>query len=180
LNPFDADAPGFDRPLDLLAACHERILARCATLEKLAAHAKANGADEPARQAARAVLRYFDEAAPLHHADEEQNLFVLIEGACGTCAFDLCDFLEGLETEHEVMAGLWTQLRAPLLRLAKGESADLPEAVLGRFVQMNREHVAFENERLLPLARRVLDAAALARLGAAMAARRGVVIPAQA
>lgn len=180
LNPFDRDAPSFDRPLDLLAACHARILERCATLEKLLSHLAAAheapypAADADARQAARAVLRYFDEAAPLHHDDEERNLFVLIEEAGGTCAFDLCDFLEGLEADHDVLAELWLRLRAPLAEIASGTTAVLPRQEVERFVRLHREHVAFENERLLPLARRVLDADALARLGAAMAARRGL------
>jgi hypothetical protein len=50
----------------------------------------------------------------------------------------------------------------------------LEEPRAGRFVAMNRAHLEFANTHVLPLARRLLDAAALERLGRAMAARRGV------
>ena len=66
-----AVAPGFDRPLDVLEACHGRIAKQCDTLEKMLAHLPAHGADVQAQQAARAVLAYFDTAAVHHHDDEE-------------------------------------------------------------------------------------------------------------
>ena len=71
-------APGFDRPIAVLKHCHDRIRKQLATLEKLLAHLPRHGADEQARQAAAAVMKYFDQAAPLHHADEEQNLLPML------------------------------------------------------------------------------------------------------
>ena len=76
-----AAAPGFDRPLDVLEACHGRIARQCDTLGKLLAHLPTQGADAQAQQAARAVLTYFDTAAVHHHDDEERNLFPLLEQA---------------------------------------------------------------------------------------------------
>ena len=55
-----APAAGFEVPLEMLAACHGRVEAQCATLRRLVAHLAAHGADEQARDAARAVMRYFD------------------------------------------------------------------------------------------------------------------------
>lgn len=164
-------APGFDHPLDVLEACHERIAQQCDTLEKLLAHLPSHGADAQAQQAARAVLAYFDTAAVHHHDDEERNLFPLLELANAPGA---CDLVTSLTLEHEAQSQLWRSLRMQLVRLAAGESSTLDARLTQQFVASQRSHFEFENAHVLPLARAVLDAAAIARLGRAMAARRGV------
>lgn len=164
-------APGFDRPLEVLEACHGRIARQCDTLEKLLAHLPAHGADAQAQQAARAILAYFDTAAVHHHDDEERNLFPLLEqaGAAGAC-----DLVETLTLEHEELALLWRHLRVVLQHIEKGEAGMLDDTLTRRFVALNRAHLEFENRHVLPLARQVLVAGDVERLGRAMAARRGV------
>ena len=171
-----AAAPGFERPLEVLEACHARIARQCDTLDRLLAHLPAHGADAQAQQAARAVLAYFDTAAVHHHDDEERNLFPLLEevGAPGAC-----DLVETLTLEHEEQALLWHRLRAELTAIEAGAAATLDVALTGRFVALQRSHLEFENAHVLPLARRVLGTAERERLGRAMAARRGVPYPAQ-
>ncbi len=166
-----AAAPGFDRPLDVLEACHGRIAKQCNTLEKLLAHLPVHGADAQAQQAARAVLTYFDTAAVHHHDDEERNLFPLLEqaGAAGAC-----DLVEALTLEHDELALLWRRLRVGLQRIESGEFASLDEALAQRFVALNRAHLEFENTHVLPLARQILVTADIERLGRAMAARRNL------
>ncbi len=166
-----AAAPGFERPLEVLEACHGRIARQCDTLDRLLAHLPAHGADTQAQQAARAVLAYFDTAAVHHHDDEERNLFPLLEeaGAAGAC-----DLVETLTLEHEEQALLWRRLRAQLESIETGASATLDAALTHRFIALNRAHLEFENTHVLPLARQVLGPAELERLGRAMAARRGV------
>lgn len=169
-----AAAPGFDRPLDVLEACHGRIAKQCDTLEKLLAHLPVQGADAQARQAARAILTYFDTAAVHHHDDEERNLFPLLEqaGAAGAC-----DLVETLTLEHDDLALIWRRLRMDLQRIEQGEAGALDTALAQRFVTLNRSHLEFENTHVLPLARQMLAAADIERLGRAMAARRGVAFP---
>ena len=166
-----AAAPGFDRPLDVLEACHGRIIKQCDTLGRLLTHLPVHGADIQAQQAARAVLTYFDTAAVHHHDDEERNLFPLLElaGAAGAC-----DLVETLTLEHDELALLWRQLRPSLQRIKSGESASLDEVLTQRFVALNRTHLEFENTHLLPLARQMLVAADIERLGCSMAARRNL------
>lgn len=164
-------APGFDQPLGVLLACHGRIEKQCATLEKLLLHLPQHGADAQAQQAARAILNYFDTAAVHHHDDEERNLFPLLERACGS---ECCDLVELLTHEHDDLAQWWRALRPPLQALAQGETLALNAALVERFIALNRSHLAFENERVLPLAQQVLSATDLEQLGRAMAARRGV------
>lgn len=171
LSLLGAAAPGFDRPLEVLEACHGRIARQCDTLDKLLAHLPAHGADEQAQQAARAVLAYFDTAAVHHHDDEERNLFPLLERAGAPGA---CDLVETLTLEHDEQALLWRRLRVELQQIESGAAATLDTALTRRFVEMNRAHLGFENTHVLPLAREVLGAAEIERLGRAMAARRGV------
>jgi hemerythrin-like domain-containing protein len=171
MSLLGAAAPGFDRPLDVLEACHGRIARQCDTLEKLLAYLPAHGADSQAQQAARAVLAYFDSAAVHHHDDEERNLFPLLEQANAPGA---CDLVETLTLEHDELALLWRRLQVQLQSIEAGTAAMLDEALAQRFISMNRSHLEFENTHVLPLARQVLGAAEIERLGRAMAARRGV------
>jgi hemerythrin-like domain-containing protein len=166
-----AAAPGFDRPLEVLEACHGRIAKQCDTLKKLLDHLPIHGADVQAQQAARAVLAYFDTAAVHHHDDEERNLFPLLElaGAPGAC-----DLVESLTLEHDELSLLWRRLRFGLQQIESGASSVLDEAPTRRFIALNRSHLEFENTHVLSLAREVLGAAEIERLGRAMAARRGV------
>jgi hemerythrin-like domain-containing protein len=166
-----AAAPGFDRPLAVLEACHGRIAKQCDTLEKLLAHLPGHGADAQAQQAARAVLAYFDTAAVHHHDDEERNLFPLLEQAGAPGA---CELVETLTLEHDAQALVWRRLRVQLQAIEAGTAAMLDAELTRRFVDMNRTHLEFENTHVLPLAQQVLGAAELERLGRAMAARRGV------
>ena len=166
-----AAAPGFDRPLAVLEACHGRIAKQCDTLDKLLAHLPVHGADAQAQQAARAVLAYFDTAAVQHHDDEERNLFPLLEQAGAPGA---CDLVEALTLEHDELALLWRRLRVELQQIGSGAASALDAALTQRFIALNRSHLEFENTHVLPLARQVLGAAEIERLGRAMAARRGV------
>lgn len=164
-------APGFDRPLEVLEACHSRIARQCDTLDKLLAHLPMYGADTQAQQAARAVLTYFDTAAVHHHDDEERNLFPLLEQLD---AFGACDLVETLTLEHDELALLWRRLRIVLQQIESGAATPLEDGLTRRFITLNSSHLEFENTHVLPLARQVLGDAEVDRLGRAMAARRGV------
>ncbi|MFO7541625.1 MAG: hemerythrin domain-containing protein [Thiobacillus sp.] len=164
-------APGFERPLEVLEACHSRIARQCDTLDKLLAHLPLHGADTQAQQAARAVLTYFDTEAVHHHDDEERNLFPLLEQLDAPGA---CDLVETLTLEHDELALLWRRLRIFLQQIESGAATRLEVGIAHRFIALNRSHLEFENTHVLPLAHRVLGAAEIDRLGRAMAARRGV------
>lgn len=171
VNLLGTAAPGFDRPLEVLEACHGRIAKQCDTLEKLLAHLPTHGADAQAQQAARAVLTYFDTAAMHHHDDEERNLFPLLEQADAPGA---CDLVEALTLEHDELALVWRRLRVALQQIETGAASARDAALAQRFIALNRSHLEFENAHVLPLARQALGAAEIERLGRAMAARRGV------
>jgi hemerythrin-like domain-containing protein len=170
-NPLsDQATPGFDDPLGMLAACHRRIERQLATLGRLQRHLPENGCDADARAAARAILKYFDTAAPNHHVDEEQSLFPRLVAL--TRAAD--ELVGELQREHAMLAENWRKLRPLLASIAAGRRATLPPKQVNDVADTYRAHIAKEEDELLPLAKRAFDAAMLKAIGDEMAARRGV------
>ena len=170
-----APAVGFEVPLEMLAACHGRVQQQCETLERLATHLQQHGADPQAQQAALAVLRYFDTAARHHHEDEEQDLFpALREAMAGSDAVCLRELTTSLCADHRALEVQWQSLRPWLCSVADGAAAPFDALAAEAWVQAYGRHIAREEAELLPMASRLLDEAALQRIGRAMRDRRGV------
>ncbi len=170
-----AAAVGFDSPLAMLAECHRRVERQCATLARLAPHLEAHGSDTAAREAALGVLRYFETAAPNHHADEEQDLFpALIESMAGSDAVCLRQIIDRLLGEHRTLDRHWAGLQRTLRAVADGQAARLDAAEVEAFAAQYARHIALEEGELLPMAARLLGDDALQRIGDAMRARRGL------
>jgi len=166
--------PDFDAPVDMLLACHDRIEAQCETLLRLLPHQSRHGADTPAREAAAAVLRYFDTAGENHHQDEEADLFPALREHAGNRLLEIEALLAALLMEHGRMRHAWTrQLRPELVALTEGHAALTPGSVHG-FVTLYRQHIAREDNELMPLARVLLGPEVQAELGRRMARRRKV------
>ncbi len=172
-------APGFDQPIAVLKHCHDRIRKQLATLAKLPAHLAAHGADEQARQAAAAVIKYFDQAAPLHHEDEEHDLVPMLQASAqGADAAVLAELVPRILNEHQQMDGLWQGLHEELKLIAGGAGARLSEAKVGRFGEVYTRHMELEESQIAPMAKRLFSAEQMARLGQAMQQRRGIAAPA--
>lgn len=162
--------PGFDDPLALLRACHEQMLAHCDLLESLLAQARAGEPDAAARRAAQDITRYFSASAPLHHRDEEEDLFPRINRQ----SLRIAELVHGLKREHEELDSLWKTLAPELQRFPDdGFSAAFREAA-ARFCELSRNHIKRENTELLPLLASSLSREELGYIGEAMAQRRGV------
>jgi pyridoxamine 5'-phosphate oxidase len=174
-NMLHSTAPDFDQPLAVLKHCHDRIRKQLATLEKLPAHLEDRGADEEAQQAAQAVLRYFRQAAPLHHEDEEQDLLPMLQSCvAGADAALLQELLPRILKEHEEMDALWTQLESQLQVIANGEEAIVDELLQEQFCSAYASHMELEESQIATMAKRLFNDEQMARLGLAMQARRGI------
>ncbi|MDP1592621.1 MAG: hemerythrin domain-containing protein [Gallionella sp.] len=171
-------APSFDHPLEMLRACHGKILRQCDTLQKLAAHLEHKGCDQQVQQAAQGILRYFDTAGQFHHLDEEQDLFPALRAAAGADNLTLDALLERLLAEHVFMLAAWEALHPVLSKLAEGNHAALTADLSGNFIRRYTDHIAIENAELLPLAARLLDPLQMELIGRRMAERRGAKFPA--
>jgi len=164
-----------EAPLEMLSACHARIERQCATLRRLVPHLAAHGADEEARTAAANVIRYFDSSAQHHHDDEEEDLFpALLESMAGSDAVCLRDLTEALTAEHRALDAAWQRVRASLAQIAAGTSAHLGSDDVEALVARYEQHIAREEQELLPMAARLLADEDLARIGKAMRERRGI------
>lgn len=174
-SAFFEPAPGFDQPIAVLKHCHDRIRRQIGTMQRLAPHLQKNGANAEAQQAAQAVLRHFSKAAPNHHADEEIDLLPALQAtASGEDAAVLRQFLPEILQEHQQMDALWNQLAPALREIAAGQANPLPDSVLTPFADMYLAHMEKEETVIAPMAKRILDAAQIAGIGAAMRIRRGI------
>lgn len=170
-----APAAGFDEPFEMLDACHERVDRMLSLLQRLRTHLQGGMADEPARQAARDVMRYFDLAAPHHHQDEERHVFPALVASGDTT---LAQLAARLLADHAQMTQAWAQVRPGLQALSSGDwhadQADSTFASWTAFDTLYREHAALEDAQAYPAARALCNAAAQAIMGQEMARRRGV------
>ena len=175
MNTLFDSAPEFDQPLAVLKHCHDRIRKQVATLGKLIPHLAEHGADQQAQQAANAVLRYFQMAAPLHHEDEEIDLLpTLKKVAQNEDAALLETLLPKILEQHETMANMWATLEVALSQIAKGENADLKEQDVNAFEAIYQEHMQIEETQIAPMAKRLFSETQMQALGQAMKKRRGV------
>lgn len=169
---------GFEAPFEMLDACHERVERMLRLLGKLREHVKTHGADDQARDAARDVTRYFDQAGPHHHEDEERHVFppLLAQRDPAVVAVVI-----RLKQDHREMAVMWAQVRAALLSLVEagegwvGFSAD-DQQRFDAYDALYRRHLVDENGVVYPAARAVIRGEALQAMGVEMMGRRGVVV----
>jgi len=168
-------APGFEQPFEMLEACHERVQRMLALLQRLREHLSGHGADANARQAARDVMRYFDQAAPQHHRDEELHVFppLLAQGDPATLVL-----VRRLQRDHLQMEARWAAAREVLSAVEAGSLGALApghEAALDEFANPYADHIAAEEQLAYPAAAALLDGDALTAMGEEMMRRRGVI-----
>lgn len=176
---FRTPAAGFDQPLAMWHACHERVARMTNLLERLLDHLATHPIDRDAQVTAATVRRYFDEAAPRHHDDEEVDLYPQLlrrlEAAGDTArAARIGVIIESLQSDHEDMHVLWSSLRLQLVCVEDGQAPSFDPAEVAQFINRYRAHIETEENEIGPAARAVLTPEALLAIGSAMAARRGV------
>lgn len=171
--------PDFENPIDIFDVCHQRIRRHCHVLERLARSAAASKeVDVETREAARTVIRNLDEAGANHHQDEEDDLFPALERAANGRDKHLVEVLVArLKKEHVELDTQWQALRRQLQDLADGKPVAINRDAALVFTRACDRHIEIEQASLLPLARSLLDAETLERLGRSMAGRRGDKFP---
>jgi hemerythrin superfamily protein len=158
-----------ERPLELLYACHDKVRHFSALIGKLAPHVAAQGADQEAQEAAANALRYFEQALPLHHADEEEDVFPALRSLRDS---ELNAAIEAAHNEHLVLDRLWQSLRDWLKQIASGQTPAQPPYLLPQFVRDYPAHATHEeNEVFVGLERLPEDE--VKRIGRRMRERRG-------
>ena len=175
---FRSPDAGFDQPVGMWLACHQRVQRFSRLLPRLARHVQEHGADEEAQTTATSIRRYFNEAAPRHHEDEEVDMFPrLRERLHAETDQSVLEVLDQVEDEHLAMTGLWNALDAGLARIARGTPHQLERAAIDHFQSMYQHHIEAEERVLLPALQRVLGQSDWEAIGRAMAERRGLEWP---
>ncbi|QLI81133.1 hemerythrin domain-containing protein [Chitinibacter fontanus] len=170
LNPFATETVTFETPVAMLIACHDRVRQYAALTETLVSHVAQHGADAAAIAGAQSILRYFDIAAPLHHQDEDEDLFPAL---IPLASAELKQVIDQIMAEHDELGALWQQVRAALLALVAGNDNELSAELAAQFASRYPAHAAREEDEIYPYAKVLLDAKQLQQLGRNMAARRG-------
>ena len=173
LPGFHAPAASFEQPFEMLEACRARVRRTLALLGKLVEHIDKQGHGEQSRSAAADVLRYFNLAAPLHHQDEEINVFPVLPGR-DDAAMTLT--VEALKRDHVQMGLWWAQLQQPLQRWSQAGAneavEDATRSAVARFRALYATHLQAEEGLVFPAARALMDRSAQSAIGQQMQARR--------
>lgn len=175
LPGFGTSPPGFDEPLAMLHACHERVRHSLSLLRLIGERVAASRVDGAVHAAAADVLRYFDQGAAQHHEDEEQHIFPRVLAHTHDDAVRAA--VLKLQEDHLAMESQWARLRVPLAALAQGRSEAYGASQIAAsalFCALYDEHAQNEERLVFPLAARLLDVDALQAMGDEMARRRGV------
>lgn len=161
--------PSWNEPIEMLFACHGKVKKFCGQLTMLPEYLTQNGVNQTALEAVRQICTYFNQAAPLHHADEEENFFPELLKYAPQVQADI----DELEMQHQVLHENWTALYAQLTALNAGERQNLDRMVVERFTEGYACHIALE-EPLFELGKTVIPLVQQQAIGSLMAARRGV------
>lgn len=160
-----------ERPLELLYACHDKVRHFVGLIAQLAPHTARHGSDSEAQQAAANVLRYFELALPHHHADEEEDIFPALRSLHEPA---LNAAMDAVLAEHQVLDGLWQEVRPWLNRIAQGSPPEAVPAGLAQFVSAYLAHAAREESDIFSAIER-LPEVEVAQLGQRMRQRRGAL-----
>ena len=166
--------PGCSDPVGLLTACHRRIERFLHVLALIAQRGDGNSLCREDAEVFGRALRYFREAAPNHTADEEHDLFPALQRHNA----DARELLQGLEEDHARASSLHLTVDRIGQQWLQGPvgDADLAELrrALAELEALYGVHIQTEEQKLFPIATRVLGDAELERIGRNMADRRGI------
>lgn len=167
-------APSIDDPIELLLACHGKVRHFADLALRLHEHVQKapDEVDEQARQAATAILRYFTIAAPLHHQDEEEDLFPALCSSVSNAG--LHEAIASLHAEHEVLNEAWQRLTPWLEALAQGQPPTRLSPArdeVAEFARRQTAHAQCEETQVYPFAVH-LNEAQKKMLASAMVKRR--------
>lgn len=160
----------------MLGACHERVERMLGLLAKLQHRVLVHGWDENVASAARDVMRYFDQAAPLHHEDEERHVFPpLLAGDDAV----LRRVVQRLQQDHRDMEAGWIEARDVLASVTQSPPpgwshfSASEEATLNGFARLYDRHLHEEDGLVYPAAQTCSSPEALQFMSADMMLRRG-------
>ncbi|RIK75647.1 MAG: hemerythrin HHE cation-binding protein [Planctomycetota bacterium] len=178
-NLGDKPLADFTQPLEMMTDCHRRIEYFLDLLRKVERQCGGGALTDEGRRALHASLNYFADFAPRHTVDEEESLFPTLRRHTSPEARAVMAELERLEGDHRrceelhasvdqlvrqwLAAGLLDAAERARLRLWLAELASLYAA-----------HIELEERRVFAVARQLLTADEVRKIGDDMKQRRSL------
>jgi hemerythrin-like domain-containing protein len=162
----------FLRPLSFLRLEHRRQLEISDWLIEVANNQKL----ELLFPKAEPLLVFLRDEVPVHHRDEEENLFPMLRRRCRP-EDQVETILAELNQDHAVERFLRLHIIMELAVISKGGELESPWRLFSDllcFAEGQKRHLVWENKVVLPLADRRLIKEDLLTLGCNMALRRGI------
>lgn len=169
----------FRNPLGLMSDCHRRIEMFFDRMLDVARKDRGGTLSESRREILDTALRYFAAGAPLHMLDEEESLFPRLRSLGTPEAEAALEAVAALEADHREAELAHTEIDALGRRwleegvLPKGAADRLIEKIVS-LRETYRRHIDVEDNRIFPLAGRLLANDVLETVGREMAGRRGL------
>ena len=140
-------------------------------LARLIARAQAHGVAADVRQAAADVARYFSQAAPQHHEDEERHVLPRLAADARP---EVRAAVQQILDDHAAFRAIWADLGPALAAVRDGADGDWPRIarLAEAFIARHAAHLPLEDGLLFPAAAAGLDAGTLRSMGQEMARRR--------
>lgn len=169
-------AAGPHAPFEMLAACHDRVRRSLDLLARLLQRWQDDGAtvSPEVAQAAQAVARYFNLAAPHHHDDEERHVLPQLRASGQP---ELLAAAAQIEADHQAFRQLWCTINPGLSALGACQHPDPAEAwqaAAQAFIRLHASHLLLEDDLAFVAARQQMAPAELQAMGDDMAQRRGL------
>lgn len=170
--------PNFDDPIEALYICHENILKRMSTIERMAEQIESEGAEGFRRtvETWHEIFSFLRHNVTNHTKDEEEGLFPLLRQGNG-------EQVEKLAEGHDHATRIERSMAERFERLSDSGSEPI-DSELQAFAadaralcSFYREHIREENEILFPIAQNVLTREQIDSLGDLMRRHRNISLP---
>ncbi len=159
-----------DTPLDYIFADHFRQRSVCVALKRFAKTGRVP------RSEADMVTAFLDRELPLHHEDEDQDLFPAVRRRA-LPEDDLGAVLARLSEDHRLSEGMVRAIVSALSATPGADTVKLARSareVMQAYAASEQRHLAMENGIVMTIARIRLRQADLKAISQAMKQRRGV------
>ncbi len=159
-----------DKPLDYILADHARKRSICVALRRFATDGQV------ARSEADMVIGFLDQDLPLHHEDEDQDLFPAVRRRA-LPEDDLGAVLARLSEDHRLSAVMVHAIVDVLAAMPGDDPVKLDRQareLMQAYAASEHRHLAMENGIVMAIARIRLKPADLKAISQTMKLRRGV------